>query len=70
MASALITAQPKNNIGKNTVVVSQNVSMYHTSEILSLALTYQLTHSAGFECPSIFQKAEDREKLKKAYNNE
>lgn len=65
MSSALITAQPKNNLGKSTIMISQGVSMYHTSEILSLALTYQLTHSAGFDCPSIFQKAEGREKNKK-----
>ncbi len=58
--SALITAQPKSDINENITVVSQNVSLYHTSEILSLALTYQLTHSAGFECPSIFKKARER----------
>jgi hypothetical protein len=57
---ALITAQPKESTNKNIVMVSQNVSLYHTSEILSLALTYQLTHSAGFECPSVFKKARQR----------
>jgi len=40
--------------------VSQDVTLYHTSEILSLALTYQLTHSSGFECPSIIKKARQR----------
>ena len=58
--SALITAQPKTDLSKEIIVVSQDVSLYHTSEILSLALTYQLTHSAGFECPSVFKKARER----------
>tara|TARA_Y100000593_G_scaffold95019_1_gene198402 strand:- start:8921 stop:9532 length:612 start_codon:yes stop_codon:yes gene_type:complete len=57
---ALISAQPKTDIDSEVVVVSQDVSLYHTSEILSLALTYQLTHAAGFECPSVFKKARQR----------
>ena len=57
---ALISAQPKTDIDSDVVMVSQDVSLYHTSEILSLALTYQLTHSAGFECPSVFKKARQR----------
>jgi hypothetical protein len=60
MPSAIISAQPKTNISDKVLSISQNVSLYHTSEILSLALTYQLTHSAGFECPSIFKKARKR----------
>jgi len=59
--SALISAQPKPDLQKEIISVSQNVSLYHTSELLSLALTYQLTHSAGFECPSVFKKARSRE---------
>jgi D-sedoheptulose 7-phosphate isomerase len=58
--SALIAAQPKLDLTNNTIMISQDVSLYHTSEILSLALTYQLTHSAGFECPSVFKKARQR----------
>jgi hypothetical protein len=57
---ALISAQPKDGLDERIIAISQNVSLYHTSEILSLALTYQLTHSAGFECPSVFKKARDR----------
>ena len=26
---------------------------YHSAEVITLLLTYQLTHAAGFECPSI-----------------
>ena len=29
------------------------LSEYHSAEVITLLLTYQLTHSAGFECPSI-----------------
>jgi len=35
----------------NTVVL--DVDEYHTSEVLTLALFYQLIHAAGFSCPSI-----------------
>tara|TARA_R100000808_G_scaffold20458_1_gene44232 strand:+ start:164 stop:775 length:612 start_codon:yes stop_codon:yes gene_type:complete len=58
--SVLISAQPKIDISEKILMISQDVSLYHTSEILSLALTYQLTHSAGFECPSVFKKARQR----------
>ena len=57
MDASLITAQPKNNLDSRINMISQDVSLYHTAEILSLALTYQLTHSAGFECPSVFKKS-------------
>ena len=58
--AALITAQPKTDLNNDVILVSQDVSLYHTSEVLSLALTYQLVHSAGFNCPSIFKKARQR----------
>jgi len=60
ISSVLISAQPKPNIDEKIISISQDVSLYHTSEILSLALTYQLTHSAGFVCPSVFEKARTR----------
>jgi len=60
ISSVLISAQPKTDLDERIVAVSQNVSLYHTSEILSLTLTYQLTHSAGFQCPSVFKKARQR----------
>ena len=58
--SALISAQPKQDLEKGILNISQNVSLYHTSEVLSLAMTYKLIHSADFECPSIFKKARQR----------
>lgn len=58
--TALVSAQEKTNIPKNTIPINQNTIYYHTSEIISLALTYQLIHGAGFKCPSISQKASSR----------
>lgn len=58
--SILISAQPKYDLDPRIISVSQDVTLYHTSEIMSLALTYQLTHSSGFECPSIIKKARQR----------
>ena len=40
--SALISAQYKPMGNSDVIKVVQNVELYHTSEILSLALTYQL----------------------------
>ena len=50
--AALISAQTPKIAGKyNTVELS--VDEYHTSEVFTLALIYQLIHSGGFECPPI-----------------
>jgi len=59
-SAAIISAQPKTGLDDRILSVSQDVSLYHTSEVLSLALTYQLTHAAGFECPSVFEKSRSR----------
>jgi hypothetical protein len=54
--TAMISAQ-YNPCGNTDIIkVVQNVEYYHTSEILSLMLTYQLIHGAGFNCPSILKK--------------
>ena len=52
MKALLISAQePKIQGNYNTVVL--DVNEYHTSEVLTLSLFYQLIHAAGFECPTI-----------------
>ena len=56
----MITAQLKKNLPKKTIQIIQNCEFYHNSEIISLILTYELIHGAGFECPSIFKKAKMR----------
>ncbi len=50
--ACLISAQqPKIKGEYNTVIL--NVDEYHTSEVLTLSLFYQLIHGAGFCCPTI-----------------
>ncbi len=60
MATALVSAQDKDGLPEKTIPIIQNAIYYHTSEVISLALTYQLIHGAGFKCPSISQKASSR----------
>ena len=60
MKSSLFSAQPKESLDEKIIPIIQYTKYYHTSEILSLALTYQLTHSAGFDCPTISKKAQER----------
>ena len=50
--TALFSAQePKIKGSYNTIILG--VNEYHTSEVLTLALFYQLIHGAGFICPTI-----------------
>ena len=50
--TSLITAK-KSTLIKSTYEVVTNCSSYHTSEIVALALGYQLVHATGFNCPEI-----------------
>jgi len=56
----LWSAQPKEGLDDRIIPISFDVINYHTSEILSLALIYELIHSAGFRCPTIAGKAQER----------
>ena len=58
--SFLFTATPKVGLDNEVTQIVQDAVHYHTSEILSLMLTYQLIHGAGFACPTISKKAADR----------
>ena len=50
--ACLISARKPLISGKyNTVILG--VDEYHTSEVLTLSLFYQLIHAAGFRCPTI-----------------
>jgi hypothetical protein len=61
ISSALWAAQPKEKgINPKVIQIIQHAKYYHTSEILSLTMTYQLIHDAGFVCPSISKKAQER----------
>ena len=52
--SFLITASDiKTNKNINFKFCNLKVDEYHSSEVFTLLLTYQLIHSGGFKCPSI-----------------
>tara|TARA_B100001093_G_scaffold515769_1_gene592902 strand:- start:1869 stop:2477 length:609 start_codon:yes stop_codon:yes gene_type:complete len=52
LSAGLICASfPK--IKGNYNIISLNLDEYHTGEVLTLLLFYQLIHGAGFICPSI-----------------
>lgn len=62
----MICAQEKKDKTSKINFINQNVVYYHTSEVISTMMFYQLIHAAGFECPSIGGKAKKRlEELKK-----
>ena len=56
----MICAQEKKNKTSKINFINQNVIYYHTSEVISTMMFYQLIHAAGFECPSIGGKAKKR----------
>ena len=60
--AALITAtKPKFKGTYNSVLL--DVEEYHTSEVLTLALIYQLIHSSGFVCPKIEESSSLNDKV-------
>jgi len=59
MKTLLISATKPRLAGSyNTVLL--DVDEYHTSEVLTLALFYQLIHASGFNCPTISDSADRR----------
>tara|TARA_R100000458_G_C8277769_1_gene253440 strand:+ start:3549 stop:4544 length:996 start_codon:yes stop_codon:yes gene_type:complete len=59
--SCLWAAQAKEGgINDEVLQIIQNAKYYHTSELLSLALTYELIDGAGHKCPTISKKAKER----------
>ena len=50
--TALITAKSTTKIKSNIQVIT-NAETYHSSEIIALALGYQLVHGYGYNCPKI-----------------
>ena len=50
--ACLISAREPKIVGDYNIVVL-GVDEYHTSEVITLSLFYQLIHGAGFNCPSI-----------------
>lgn len=64
MQICVVTAKPLPEKIENLTEVLLNTEYYHTAEVLSLLLQYQLTHGSGKECPPIGKnKPEELEKL-------
>ena len=62
--SFLITAsdiKTKKNI--NFKFCNLKVDEYHSSEVFTLLLTYQLIHSGGFKCPSISNSSDAKDEI-------
>ena len=61
---AMITSYPIPTKIEGLTEVVLGAEYYHTAEVLTLLLTYELTHGSGKVCPPIFQnKPEDLELL-------
>ena len=64
MQTVLITGQPMTTKVSGLTTVLLNTEYYHTCEVLTLLLQYQLTHGSGRECPPIGKNTpEELEKL-------
>ncbi len=59
MKTAIITSKPLKDKVKNTTVVELGAEYYHTAEVLTLLLTYELTHGSGSNCPPIGKNSPD-----------
>ena len=64
MKIAMISSRPLNVKIPNLTVIELGAEYYHTAEVLTLLLTYELTHGSGKECPPIGKNTpKDLEKL-------
>ena len=62
--SFLITASDiKTNKNINFKFCNLKVDEYHSSEVFTLLLTYQLIHSGGFKCPSISNSSDPNDEI-------
>lgn len=64
MSAVLVTGNPIKEKIEGLTQIVLNTKYYHTCEVLTLLLQYQLTQGSGRECPSISQNTpEDLEKI-------
>lgn len=56
MKTLMISSRYLKTISKNFNTIQLGTDFYHTGEVLSLMLFYQLIHGSGKECPSISKK--------------
>ena len=57
-AQAYLISATEPKISGDYLSILLNVDEYHTAEVLTLALIYQLIHQSGFTCPSISSSSE------------
>ena len=57
--TAMISGREVKTKLKDTSVVTLNTEYYHTAEVLTLLLSYELTHGSGNVCPAIGSNAPD-----------
>lgn len=64
MKVGMITSKPLKEKVDNLTVIELGAEYYHTAEVLTLLLTYELTHGSGNICPPIGNnKPKDLERL-------
>jgi phosphoheptose isomerase len=64
LQTVLITGQPLVGNVSGLTTIELGTKYYHTTEVLTLLLQYQLTHGSGRECPAIGKNTpEELEKL-------
>ena len=59
LRTALVTSNPIEEEIKGLAQVVLGAEYYHTAEVLTLLLQYQLTHGSGKECPPIGKNSPD-----------
>lgn len=59
MKTSLITSSPIEEEIKGLAQVVLGAKYYHTAEVLTLLLQYQLTHGSGKECPPIGKNSQE-----------
>ena len=61
----LITAQKKNKSKNKTNVIDLNLKYFHSAELLTFMLFYEMVYQIGYKCPSINQEVLRRKKMGK-----
>jgi len=59
MKIAMITSRPLKEQVPNLTIIELGAEFYHTAEVLTLLLTYELTHGSGNVCPPIGKNSPD-----------
>lgn len=54
---ALLISSTKPHISGSYNTINLDVDEYHTGEVMTLSLFYQLIHSSGFKCPKISESS-------------